>query len=173
MKRVPTPARASSSSADLLNGLNLQGPKELFLKLPDHLKEQARQDLFRRLLPELVAWQEHWDNDDDALEPEEPLTDEEDTPLSKRQRAADCRIMAGPVEAVWAGNGQYYGAKVVANDGRTVTVDWNLAWSDEATLHNKVPLANVRRPSIPAMTTFLTTSAMSSSWCTVQGCRME
>eukprot|EP00931_Biecheleriopsis_adriatica_P087832 TRINITY_DN62248_c0_g1_i1.p1 TRINITY_DN62248_c0_g1~~TRINITY_DN62248_c0_g1_i1.p1 ORF type:complete len:850 (-),score=148.94 TRINITY_DN62248_c0_g1_i1:56-2605(-) len=151
MKRLPTPSRAASSNADLLHGLNLQGPTELFSRLQDHLKEQARQDLFRRLLPELQAWQEHWDNDDDALEPEEPLTEDEVevTPSCKRQRATE-GFAAGPVEALWACDNEYYEAKIAnTNVDGTVTVEWKDEWADESTLHNKIAPSNLRRPSRP------------------------
>ncbi|CAE7228607.1 unnamed protein product, partial [Symbiodinium natans] len=52
--------------------LNVQAITDLLGRLPGHLRQEARCDLRRRLEPELVAWQEHWDADDRALEPEDP-----------------------------------------------------------------------------------------------------
>eukprot|EP00442_Polarella_glacialis_P017547 CAMPEP_0115086876 /NCGR_PEP_ID=MMETSP0227-20121206/22874_1 /TAXON_ID=89957 /ORGANISM="Polarella glacialis, Strain CCMP 1383" /LENGTH=809 /DNA_ID=CAMNT_0002476473 /DNA_START=82 /DNA_END=2511 /DNA_ORIENTATION=- len=82
---APTPARAghrpapSDASGVLLSSVNLGAALGLLQRLPEHLQKQAQQDFARRLRPEIQAWLEHWDTDDGALEPEEPLSDEDDT----------------------------------------------------------------------------------------------
>lgn len=114
--------------------------------MPAHLQPEARDDLLKRLAPELQAWQEHWDTDDGALEPEEALSDEEpDAAPAKKQRLPE-QFSAGPVEAVWAEDGEYYPAMVssVDKDGNIV-VDW----ADEAAAHRILHPSRVRRPSAP------------------------
>lgn len=90
MRPVATPAR-QGVSLPLQGILNVQAITELLGRLPDHLQQEAKCDLRRRLEPEIVAWQEHWDTDDGALEPEEPLSSEDEVPDSKDRKSKKAR----------------------------------------------------------------------------------
>eukprot|EP00913_Durusdinium_trenchii_P002885 g2672.t1 len=75
-RAIATPQRGPHV-ADLVElEQSLEAAKQLLQKL-GHLQGPARQDLLRRLKPEFQAWQEQWDTDDGALEPEEDLSEEE------------------------------------------------------------------------------------------------
>ena len=91
-RRLPTPVRDGRLLCEVWKGgLDLSEVEEITKKLPQHLQREAAVDLQRRIQPVVTEWLQRWDTDDGELEPEEPLSDEEDeadeTP-SKRPNAS-------------------------------------------------------------------------------------
>ena len=148
--------RCEENNADLLKGFNLQDAEDCFGKLQEHLKRQAQEDLFRRLMPEFQAWQEHWDNEDDPFESEESLSEEEEEreeeeiiEKPKHRRLMD-GFVAGPVEAtVWDKNKFVRcDAKIVnTNADGSVVIEWKE--KNGITSRNSVESWALERPSHP------------------------